>query len=572
MEFTYKKSDNSDLFSKITGKDKLDIEHPQNYIPIYTKFFSMNESNADKMNLNNTLTMNNINTMNSHNSCNAEVIDSNNKVVNKDIFFKFSPLLDPSKYMIGKYECSNNSMLELPKFGMKCGHAKTNDPNNAAYVDSFFTYLSSQLLHNHNFLHSLDFYGSFLGQKNDFQVNIADELEYLNDSAFFHENRGSLFSVDNNFANERFNFNTRNNKDRIKLSEQLEDESVLQLSDIADISELDSIFVSNVTISDTSGANLVFSCDLSGNQSKKTDDSSSCSSRSSDTDNESDDDEDDDEADGSSDDSGGSEDTDYSTASEDILIATINQFPVQVIAMEKCQDTLDSLIVESEEDLRDTEWGSMVIQVIMTLLAYQKCFSFTHNDLHTNNIMYVPTEKQYLYYKWDGKHYKVPTFGRLYKIIDFGRAIYKFRGNVVCSDSYHPKGDAATQYNFEPYFNDKKPRLEPNTSFDLCRLGCSLYDFVIDEIEENPKSPQNAAKRLIIEWCKDDKDRNILYKNNGDERYPDFKLYKMIARSVHKHSPSDVLNQGYFSRYIVGKKKIGKNAKIMNIDNLPDYS
>ena len=240
--------------------------------------------------------------------------------------------------------------------------------------------------------------------------------------------------------------------------------------------------------------------------------------------------------------------------------------------MEKCEDTLDSLIVESEEDMKDAEWGSMIIQVIMTLLAYQKCFSFTHNDLHTNNIMYIPTEKQYLYYKWDGKHYKVPTFGRLYKIIDFGRAIYKFRGNVVCSDSYHPKGDAATQYNFEPYFNEKKPRLEPNLSFDLCRLGCSLYDFVIDDVEENPKSPKTAAKRLIIEWCKDDKERNILYKNNGDERYPDFKLYKMIARSVHNHNPEAVIKQSYFSRYIVGKKKIHKNAKIMNIDNLPDYT
>ena len=96
--------------------------------------------------------------------------------------------------MIGKYDSSDNSMLELPKFGEVSGHAKTNDPNNSAYVDSFFTYLSSQLLHNHNFLHSLDFYGSFLGQKNDFQVNIADEIEYLNDSPFFQKSWFSFFS------------------------------------------------------------------------------------------------------------------------------------------------------------------------------------------------------------------------------------------------------------------------------------------------------------------------------------------------------------------------------------------
>lgn len=571
MEFTYKKSDNSELFSNITGTDKMDIANPQNYIPIYTKFFNMSETNADKINLNNQLTLSEIKTMTSHNSCNAIVLDKHGNKSDKDIFFKYSPLLDPTKYMTGKYDCSDNFFLDLPKYGIKSGHAKTNDPNNSAYVDSFFTYLSSQLLHNHKLLHSLDFYGSFLGQKNDFQVNIADEVEYLNESEFFHKNRGSLFSVDNNFANERFNFNTRNNKDRIKLSDQLEDASVLQLSDIADIAQLDSIFITNSEIIDSSGADLLFSCDLSGNKSRKSHlISESCSSRSSDTENEDSEDEDDDDNSEESDNDSNS--SDYSTASEDILIANIKRFPVQVIAMEKCEETLDSLIVEKEDDLTDEEWGSMITQIIMSLLAYQKCFSFTHNDLHTNNIMYVTTPKQYLYYKFDGKHYKVPTFGRLYKIIDFGRAIYKFRGNVICSDSYHPKGDAATQYNFEPYFNEKKPRLEPNTSFDLCRLGCSLYDFVIDEIEENPKSPQTAAKRLILEWCKDDKDRNIVYKNNGEERYPDFKLYKMIARTVHKHSPRDVIQQSYFNRYIVGKKKIGKNAKIMNIDTLPDYT
>ena len=27
------------------------------------------------------------------------------------------------------------------------------------------------------------------------------------------------------------------------------------------------------------------------------------------------------------------------------------------------------------------------------LITYQKTFHFTHNDLHTNNIMYIKTEK-----------------------------------------------------------------------------------------------------------------------------------------------------------------------------------
>ena len=70
----------------------------------------------------------------------------------------------------------------------------------------------------------------------------------------------------------------------------------------------------------------------------------------------------------------------------------------------------------------------------------------------------------------------------LFKIIDFGRAIYKYNGKTFCSDSFQTGGDAATQYNTEPYFNEKKPRLEPNFSFDLCRLACSIFDYIVDAV------------------------------------------------------------------------------------------
>ena len=62
---------------------------------------------------------------------------------------------------------------------------------------------------------------------------------------------------------------------------------------------------------------------------------------------------------------------------------------------------------------------------------------------------------------------------------------------------------------------------------------------------------------------------NILYKNNGDERYPDFKLYKMIARTVHNHTPEKQLDRLMFDKYRVSKKKLNKKTKIMNIDDFP---
>ena len=75
-----------------------------------------------------------------------------------------------------------------------------------------------------------------------------------------------------------------------------------------------------------------------------------------------------------------------------------------------------------------------------------------------------------------------------------------------------------------------------------------------------------------MNWCQDDDDRNILYKNNDEERYPDFKLYKMIARKVNNHNPINELKNKYFDKYIVSKKVIKKSSIIMNLDTINDDS
>lgn len=70
------------------------------------------------------------------------------------------------------------------------------DVNNSSYVDSFFTYLTSQALHTHGFVHGLDFYGSFLANQDEFTVNVYDELEYFSTCDFFLKNRNDLFRMD----------------------------------------------------------------------------------------------------------------------------------------------------------------------------------------------------------------------------------------------------------------------------------------------------------------------------------------------------------------------------------------
>ena len=600
MELTYKKHDNEHLFSSL-AKHKLGLHKLQNYIPLYSLFFALNDANWDSINLNNVYYLHSIKSKETENIVNGVLksvdnkcldnkcldnkhldnkhLDSNNKEkLTKKVFFKYSPLLDPLKYLTGKYNTDDPTLLNLPSFtSCESSHEKTRDINNSAYVDSFFSYLTSKLLHTHNFINGIDFYGSFLSIKENYPVNIYDDIDYVDDFDFFHKNKDILFTVDEAY-NAMTGNNTRNYKQKIIVSDK---EELLELSDINDLDQL--CVKLNGSVEDGGPAviyesNLNIKTDKQSESKSHSSTASSCSSRSSCSDkedglnNDNANDSGDDNANDSVDNESNScsSNSDYSSIDGEEVFVKIKEFPVQTIALECCEDTLNSLVEDEEHPLKDAEWDSIVLQILMSLITYQNAFGLTHNDLHSNNIMYTATDKQFIYYKVDGAYYKVPTFGKLFKIIDFGRAIYKFKGQLLCSDSFHPKGDAATQYNFPPYFNPGKPIVEPNFSFDLCRLGCSIYDCLVDDVstEHTITSP---ILKIILAWCKDDKGRNIIYKKNGDERYPDFKLYKMISRKVHNSVPVHVLRNKHFDKYKIQKKKITKDKAVINIDDIPCY-
>ena len=100
-----------------------------------------------------------------------------------------------------------------------------------------------------------------------------------------------------------------------------------------------------------------------------------------------------------------------------------------------------------------------------------------------------------------------------------------------------------------------------------------MFDFIVEDINQIDEIT-SPLEKIIINWCLDDKGRNVLYKNNGDERYPDFKLYKMIARTVHNHTPENEFNRvknNIFNKFLSSRKKIGKKAKVFNVDDIPSY-
>ena len=53
IELKYKKNDNKKLFINFENKSLLDVSKVQNYIPLYNRFFDINSSNYNNINLNN---------------------------------------------------------------------------------------------------------------------------------------------------------------------------------------------------------------------------------------------------------------------------------------------------------------------------------------------------------------------------------------------------------------------------------------------------------------------------------------------------------------------------------------
>ena len=449
-----------------------------------------------------------------------EIIDTDGN--KKECFKKYITLVDYVKFLIGKYK--NDDMCLLPSNKHKSNIPLTttlfeeyiNSHNNYAYVDAFFYYLTSNLF-DKGFVHGLKYYDSYLCMSKDCEIDIVDDFEYLCDSNYFNEKLNNLFHFKDDTLGDFFN-----KKKPITISDNDINLDFEQL-DIEDIDENDNendiVLVEELPSNDS---------DVDSNISDS-DDSAI--------------------VDDDSNNSNYETESDTSEKGEiDKLILIVKKIPTQVIVIENCEGTFDSLLENNNLTIEELE--SAMFQVILMLYVYQNVFDFTHNDLHTNNIMFITTTEPFLYYKIKEVLYKIPTFGKIYKIIDFGRSIYKVNDKLICSDSFSVNGTAHTQYNFEPFYNKNKNVVNPNKSFDLCRLACSMIDFIIDDIKQINKFKEVPIYDLIISWLYDDNGVNVLYKNNGEERYPDFKLYKMIARIVNNHIPEKQFNHPCFNKYI----------------------
>jgi hypothetical protein len=67
---------------------------------------------------------------------------------------------------------------------------------------------------------------------------------------------------------------------------------------------------------------------------------------------------------------------------------------------------------------------------------------------------------------------------------------------------------------------------------------------------------------VVLDWCNDDNGESVVVSSDGTERYPDFELYRMIALSVHNHTPEAQLQRPEFFKF-----KADSVEEVMDIDS-----
>jgi len=186
----------------------------------------------------------------------------------------------------------------------------------------------------------------------------------------------------------------------------------------------------------------------------------------------------------------------------------------------------------------------------------QKHYSFTHNDLHINNIMYTSTSKTFLYYKYNNIYFKVPTYGYLFKIIDFGRSIFKFHNRLFYNDTFERHGEAEGQYS-KPFnklnFKDINTKVDPNFHFDLCRLSITILD-----VCDYDKDKNYGSKQAFVDFIYNmtlTKDCQSLFDLDDD-----FNMYISIAKHASNALPKDIIQNIIFNNYRIKKKFFPKKS------------
>lgn len=405
-----------------------------------------------------------------------------NHIYNEEVFCKCIPLLDPIYLMQNNYNNVIKRNHILPSSFNYNTYHKINSMDNSAYIDSFFSFICSEITTKKLSPSFPLYYGSITCMKDDFSYDISDDHDTLQNEKWFKKNLGKNYTLDIYVSSS---------------DEEDSDEDNHESSSDEDNHDEDN----NKSSSDSDDDTISIA---SSNEYYKNDD----------------------------------------------YIVALKNIPCELFFIEKLDGTLEDLL---DDNIDFNLIISCIFQVSFGILYLQKHYQFTHNDLHVNNIMFKKTDKDFFYYKYNNIYFKVPTYGYVFKIIDFGRSIFTFHNKLFFNDSFKKYGEAEGQFKhpfFDIYNRSKNNKLNINFNFDICRLAITILD--VCNYDKNDPTFDNEFYNFIYNLTLDN-DCNSLMDLDDD-----FNMYISITNKACNSLPSNIIQNKIFNNYRIKKKYFPK--------------
>lgn len=501
------------------------------YFPSMKTLFSLEETSGQEVWFDNDCRITHINIVNEEHikgNCKIQVLyKTDSKKI--DAYLKVTHLIDPVTYVKKCNDAFDYNTDPVMK-------AKIDDPWNQAYVETLASYCLGKLRQENISPHFNFFYGAFRSVAKKYSYNISDDIESYRLYKWFwngiekHIMKIEIDVEDEEERKEIYDEIMKKPDHCLEEDEEEDDIELLEADGNLDAGELHSLDSVSIRTHKSSSTHSQESSEESSQESSEEGD-------------------------------------------EIKVYLNVENFPVMMIFTEKNESTMDDLLedydevgAEPGEKLWEEKWTAWLFQVMSALCVAQTLFGFTHNDLHSSNIVWSSTEKTHIYYKSaNNKLFKVPTYGKIFKIIDFGRSIFSINEHIFISDDFKEGNDAATQYSFPPLIEEPE-KVYPNPSFDLARLSISIFESLFPDVLQDEKGQIKTTSdlcNLLWAWLIDCEGKNILWDDDNEERFPDFELYVHIAAKCKNAIPKEQIYKKPFLKFLVNS--VPKNAHVYSL-------
>jgi len=164
--------------------------------------------------------------------------------------------------------------------------------------------------------------------------------------------------------------------------------------------------------------------------------------------------------------------------------------------------------------------------------------------------MFNYTDQEYIYYSYNNIYYRIPTYNKILKIIDWGRSTYNFNNFKGNNSIFNSDGDAFLQHAYPRINKTGKQTVYPNFSSDLAIFASDIL-----KLDNFPK--KGRLYNLVKTWIEQ---IECALSNSG------FQLYIDIAKNCTKSIPLNQITAEVFKKFIYNNEDIPEDSIIYYID------